>query len=194
MFEQSEYHINGKVKFTENPNITKINDWIYIYKGFLDQSVAARYTKMLNEFDDDLWRRDDTVGTVWDYKVSPEIVGQDIHKPIMDFLNPNFWIYRKPCFFRLRKGEHLPVENHERYFAQNGERLIGHYRLALYLGEFTGGELNFIDQSFKFKPEPGDLLLTKIHPNYNYFVEEVTSGARYVYSDTAIYNPSNFVI
>lgn len=174
--------------------MTKVNDWIWIYKNFLDKNIVDKYTKILNDLTEKQWDREDTRGTGWENKVSPNIVGDDIHKPIMDLVYPNFWIYRKPVFFRLRKGEYLPYESHERYFAKNGERLIGHYRLALYLGDFEGGDVNFTDQEFKFKPEPGDLLLTKIHPNYNYIVEEVTSGSRYVYTDTTIYNPSNFVL
>jgi hypothetical protein len=194
MFKHNEYHTNGKVKFTENPNVTQVNDWIWIYKNFLDKPVIDKYTSLLDNLLDEQWNRSDTFGTGWQNKVSPDMIGEDVHQPIMEFLYPNFWIYRKPSFFRLRSGEFLPYENHERYFAQNGERLIGHYRVALYLGNFEGGSVNFFDQEFKFKPEPGDLMLVKIHPNYNYLVEEVTSGSRYVYSDTAIYNPSNFVI
>ena len=67
--------------------------------------------------------------------------------------------------------------NHYNFFSK--------WRLGVYIGEFTGGEVIFPDfNNFVVSVESGDLLVWK--SNYQFTVKEVKSGTRYSYSDFLI--------
>ena len=88
-------------------------------------------------------------------------------------------------FNRLKTGENCPVEiccpsDFEKYFNFLGWE----WKVAIYIGEFTGGEVVFPDLDLSIKPESGDLLIWKY--NLNHYVNTVKSGTRYVYTDLLV--------
>ena len=184
--------MNGEVPFETNKNIEQVEKYLFIYKNFLDQEVIDKYTTKLDSLPIESWSHENT-NEYWSNKVSPDIIESDIHNKVLELLRPAFWTYKIPNFYRLAKGQSAQLQTSEQYYGDNGQRIIGHYKIALYLGEFEGGEICFPDQTFEYKPNPGDLLLFKIHPYYNHYTKEVTSGNRYVYTDLAIYNPRHFM-
>lgn len=185
-------YMNGEVPFRDNPNIEQIHEYLFIYKNFLDKDTINKYTTALNALSEEDWHQPNALG-YWEDKASPEIIGDDIHKPVMGLLAPIFWTYRVPSFYRLKQGDLAPLQTPDLYYGENGQRIIGHYKLALYLGEFEGGEICFPDITFEYKPNPGDLVIFKIHPHLNHFTKPVISGNRYVYADLAIFNLRHFM-
>lgn len=186
-------YTDGKVKFHSDPNIIQLREWAFIYKNFLDDATFNKYNNILKTLKESDWNSDDSNGPFWKDKISLEIVGSDIHDPISKLLAPNFWLFKNTSFVRLRAGQNSEIETCTRYFAENKQRIIGHYKLALYFGDFEGGEICFPDQEIKYKPEPNDLLLFKIHQNYDHYTDTVTNGTRFAYQDIAIYNPAYFM-
>jgi hypothetical protein len=185
-------YMNGEVPFRDNPNIEQIHEYLFIYKNFLNQETIDKYTETLNNLSDSDWRQPYS-NSYWSDKASPEIIGNDIHKPVMDLLSPIFWTYRVPSFYRLRQGQEAELQTPDNYYGKDGQRIIGHYKLAIYLGEFEGGEICFPDVTFEYKPNPGDLVIFKIHPHLNHYTKPVLSGNRYVYADLAIFNLRHFM-
>lgn len=185
-------YLNGEVPFRENPNIEAIHEYLFLYKNFLNKDIVDKYTNMLLFLNEADWNDPDAQGW-WQGKTSPEIIGDDIHKPILDLLSPTFLTYKLNNFYRLKTGESADLQTPELYYGENGQRIIAHYKIALYLGNFEGGEICFPDIQFEYKPNPGDLLLFKIHPYLNHYTKPVLSGTRYAYSDLAIYNMRHFM-
>lgn len=193
LMSDDESYWHGKVKFANNNNIVQLREYIFLYKNFLDHSVLNKYTEMLKNISEKEWSKENNKDQFWNNKVSLEIIEDDIHLPILHLLAPNFWLFRNTSFVRLKTGESSSISSHRSYFAENDQRIIGHYKLALYLGDFEGGEICFPDQGIEYKPEPNDLLLFKIHKDYNHYTKEVKSGTRYAYQDISIYNPTYFM-
>lgn len=185
-------YMNGEVPFRDNPNIEQIHEYLFLYKNFLDQPVVDKYTKILESLSEDDWNQDNA-NDYWVGKASPAIIENDIHKPVLDLVDPVFATYQIPNFYRLKAGQHAELQTADLYYGENGQRIIAHYKIALYLGEFEGGEICFPDVQFEYKPNPGDLLLFKVHPYLNHYTKVVTSGNRYVYADLGIYNLRHFM-
>lgn len=187
-----DLYINGEVPFRNNPNVEQIHEYLFIYKNFLDKKTIEKYTNILDNLPEESWHQKNSSG-FWEDKASPELIENDIHKPILNLLDPIFWTYKVPNFYRLKEGQFAPLQNKDLYYGNNGQRIIAHYKIALYLGNFEGGEICFPDISFEYKPNPGDLILFKIHQNLEHYTKPVISGNRYTYADLAIYNLRHFM-
>ena len=185
-------YMNGEVPFRGNPNIEQVHEYLFLYKNFLNQETVDKYTKKLNSLSEEDWNDENAQG-YWINKISPAMIEEDIHQPVLDLLSPIFLTYKVPSFYRLKKGEEAGIQTPDLYYGENGQRIIAHYKIAIYLGEFEGGEISFPDVKFEYKPNPGDLLLFKIHPFLNHWTKPVLSGTRYAYADLAIYNLRHFM-
>lgn len=185
-------YMNGEVPFRDNPNIEHIHEYLFLYKNFLDADIVTKYTNKLNALSEEDWHQP-YANEYWSDKASPDMIESDIHKPILDLLSPIFWTYKVPNFYRLKTSQSAELQTPDQYYGTGGQRIIGHYKIALYLGEFEGGEICFPDQTFEYKPNPGDLIISKIHPHLNHYTKPVTSGNRYVYADLAIFNLRHFM-
>jgi hypothetical protein len=185
-------YMNGEVPFRGNPAIEQVHEYLFIYKNFLNKEIINKYTTELNSLSEEDWHQP-YANAYWADKASPEIIGDDIHKLISDLFLPIFSIYKVRNFYRLKTGQEAELQTPDQYYGTNGQRIIGHYKIALYLGEFNGGEICFPDQAFEYKPNPGDLVIFKIHPYLNHYTKPVLSGNRYVYADLAIYNLRHFM-
>ena len=190
---------NGFVKFSADTNVVELRKWVYVYKNFVSKEVLDSYNEMLKSMPESDWHLHgnfydgDHENTYWGNKCSPDIVGPNITEKILNLLAPNFWTFQLKNFVRLQTGEYSELDNNERYF-RDGVRIIGHYKVALYLNDdYEGGDIVFPDLDFRYHPKAGDLLLFKIHPNFIHYTETVTSGTRYAYNDIALYNPGYFM-
>ena len=66
----------------------------------------------------------------------------------------------------MSKNEFSSLSSHKKFFAENGQRIIAHYKIGIYFGNFDGGEIVFKDQNFIYKPKPNDCIIFKIHKDY----------------------------
>lgn len=186
-----------KIKFKEDNNLIKLFDEIYVYKNFHDINLIKDYTTQLDSFEEKDWHQHgnfeigDIENTFWGDKCSLDILNHTFHDKIFNFFSPNYWMYQHTNFVRLKTGQktHTFTEKQSMF---NGVK-IADYKVALYLGDFEGGDIVFPDLDFRYSPEPNDLLIFKIDEKYSHYTDEVTSGTRYAYMDYLTYHPGYFM-
>jgi hypothetical protein len=173
--------------------IIKLNDHVYLYKNFFDLSIADKYISILNSHPESVWyehenyESGDIQGTYWEDKCGVDIISyQDVHDPLIDMLAPTHWTYQHINFIRLRTGQKSEISKHE-------SNSFIDYKIAWYLGDFTGGEIVFPNLNFKYKPEHNDLLIFDYLPETNHYTQEVLSGTRYAYMDYIFPHPGYFM-
>lgn len=169
---------------------------IWHYKNFLslrDEEGMLNSVKDMDpsEWDNTHWNLEpkDQFYDFWFSRVSTLIWPfEQLHGTIATFFAPTFWITGAFRFFcRLAANEKTPTkkEIENRNILNNHYNFFSKWRLGIYIGEFTGGEVVFPDfNNFTVAVGPRDLLVWR--SNYQFSVNEVTSGVRYSYSDFLI--------
>ena len=69
------------------------------------------------------------------------------------------------------------------------------FGMAVYFGDFTGGEICYPNLNIEVAPKPGDLMIHGATSKWKHGVKEVTSGIRFAYSNFCIKpedNPGTF--
>lgn len=188
-----------KIKFKEDVNIIPLQENIFLYKNFFDKDVLKTYENKLNSLDKDQWfkhenyEEGDIENNYWNGKLSTDIIESDFLNKLVNYFAPSHWIMQNTNFVRLQSGQSSIDELSTGEF--EGENFIldnaFEYCIAIYFGEWEGGEINFPLANFKYLPKYGDMLIFK--PNSNHFTEEVRSGVRYAYQDYLIKNPGYFM-
>lgn len=185
--------MNG-VKFLKDERIVQLSPNIYLLKDFFDIEIANKYLSILESYSDNDWldihanyEDGDINNTFWGDKCSKDIISvSEIHDKLIDFLAPTHWTFQHLNFIRLKENQESPT------FFSNGD-FCAEYKIAWYLGNFTGGEIVFPDLNFEYKPEHNDILIFKITKNSWHKTSLVTSGIRYVYSDYILPHPGYFM-
>jgi hypothetical protein len=186
--------------FKDNKLITEIFPQIYLHKDFLPQSLNKKYV-MEMELRKDEWNNHGnySVGDHnefgdlynWTDKLSFDFNFDGLKYKIINTVSPPYWIFNHSNFVRLRAGDSAPLtRSYEDMDAMYSKPL---YKLAYYVGEWTGGELFFPALNFEYKPEEGDLLIFSADKEYVHLTKEVTSGTRYCYIDMLNYHPGYFI-
>lgn len=175
----------------------KLNEEIYLYKNFLDKELLDIYKDKLNNFAEEDWHQHgnfeigDHEQTFWGDKCSLDVIDNQFHDPIFNYFAPNYWMYQHANFVRLKTGQSSELDKNLSFYV-NGS-LIADYKIALYIGEFEGGEINFPNIELKYKPEENDLLIFKVDDTHSHETLEVLSGTRYAYMDCLIPHPGYFM-
>ena len=152
-----------------------IGHGIHLYKNFLSEKEIRFIERQISELEEKDWFTHPTESS-FDGKVSINLDLSLIHSKIVDSVIPFYWINQHDTINRLKRGqEGIPFGKPEWNSAD--------YIVAIYFGEWVGGELKIVDDlDFKIKAGPGDLLLLPINES-KYQVNKVLSGVRYVYID-----------
>ena len=185
------------IRFKEDPKVIEIHDDIFLYKNFLDLDLLEIYKTKLNGFIEEDWHQHgnfeigDHEESFWGDKCSLDVIDNTLHDPIFNFFAPNYWMYQHANFVRLKAGQSSSRDDNMSLYVN--ENPIAYYKIALYIGDFEGGEINFPELNFKFKPEENDLLIFKVDKQYSHETLEVTSGTRYAYMDCLIPHPGYFM-
>jgi hypothetical protein len=186
-----------RIKFKEDPNLVELHNEIYLYKNFLDADLLDVYKNKLNNFIEEDWHQHgnfeigDHEETFWGDKCSLDVLDYNFHDPIFNFFAPNYWMYQHANFVRLKSGQGSETNYNDSFFIN--EFPFAEYKIALYIGDFEGGELNFPAINFSYQPEDNDLIIFKIDKNYSHNTSTVTSGTRYAYQDCLIPHPGYFM-
>jgi hypothetical protein len=185
-----------KNKWDQDPNLVKLYQNIYLYKGFLNKHLVEKYTRRLDSLMEEEWQThyDSNPGDIDDMpfkdRLSLDIISADFHDELLNFFAPSHWMYEHTNFVRLSKGQSFGPENNDRFFINNHP--IADYKISLYLGDFKGGKVCFPNQEVEYQPEANDLLIFKVDKDYIHEVKEVESGVRYSYIDYLIHHPGYF--
>jgi hypothetical protein len=178
---------------TKIHNFKKILDGVYIYKNFMPEEMKAHYKGKISQLKAHDWTRvhnnyeDGDIDHKWEHgKISQPIVySHGLDGLLSGFFSPDFInTGRHPYFIRLQEGDKVELNNgmplaHQSI--QQGNNMGAKYKVGLYLGEWTGGELCIPEINFEIKPEENDLIVWE--NSYDHYIKEVTSGIRYSYCD-----------
>jgi hypothetical protein len=159
----------------QDTNYKHIGHGIYLYKNFLDYKEISYVKEQIQSLTEKDWYTHPTESD-FDGRVSINLDVNVIHQKIIDSVIPYYWINQHFTVNRLRENEEGPVFGNPLWNSAD-------YIVAIYFGEWVGGELKILnDPDFKIKANPGDLLLLPINES-KYQVTKVLSGTRYVYID-----------
>jgi hypothetical protein len=188
--------------YTTDPNLDslkklkEIAPGVWLYKEFLSTEQEHNMLKQLEETTESEWDNThfniepgDQFHDFWFSRVSKVIWPFEyFHSIIISLFAPTYWISGAFRFFcRLRPSDSKPTveEIENRNSNNNHYNFFSKWRLGVYIGEFTGGEVVFPDfNNFTVAVTGRDLLVWK--SNYQFIINEVTSGVRYSYSDFLI--------
>lgn len=177
-------------------NLKEIAPGVWLYKNFLnerdEQGMLASVENMTEaEWNNTHWNLEpnDQFHDFWFSRVSTLIWPfEQLHATTASFFAPEYWITGAFRFFcRLAPKDKAPtqIEIENRHVSNNHFNFFSKWRLGIYMGEFTGGEVVFPDfNNFTVAVNRRDLLVWKA--NYQFSINEVTSGVRYSYSDFLI--------
>lgn len=188
--------------FKDNPLVKEIYPGIFLHKKFLPHYINFKYRSELEDVKrKDEWNKHgnyavgdhEEFGNLynWKDKLSFDFNIDFLKLKIINTVAPIYWIFNHTNFIRLQAGDSaalsIPYEDMNMMYAKPK------YKLAYYLGNWTGGELVFPKINFEVTPEEGDLLIFSSDRDYVHFTKEVTSGTRYCYIDVLNYHPGYFI-
>lgn len=177
-------------------NLVEIGPDIFIFKNFITEDIENKFLLDLSNNTEEQWDKThfnleigDQHHDFWFSRVSNLIWPfEHLHAILINFFAPKYWVTGAFRFFcRLRSGETPPtIEESMNINKDNSHyNFFSKWRLGIYVGEFTGGEIVFPDfNDFTVAVSSRDLLLWR--SNYRFYVKEVSSGTRYSYSDFLI--------
>ena len=179
--------LSKNLRFKENPGI-KLGEEIYLYENFYKDLDLIEF--QLLEMKESDWNKhgnyedNDHEIEYWNNILSLDFVDKKFHDSIINFVSPKYWILSHGNFIRLRPQETIPVYN-------NAMPNSIEYILAYYAGDFTGGEVLFLDDDIKYQPKKNDLIIFK---PCSFDISPVSSGIRYSYLDYLIKHPGYIVV
>lgn len=179
--------------------LKEIHEGIYSWKNYVPQERLDYYVNLLENLSEESWyihcnsEDGDISGQFLDGKLSYDIVERPfMNKLITLFGTDMLWIYCHGNFLRLKTGEGSSREDSYTQIVKGFAPFI-QKKLAIYMSEFSGGEIVFPEIDFEYKPEPGELLVFDINDKLDHYTKPVTSGTRYVYMDYVIKHPGYFM-
>lgn len=185
--------------FKDNKDVIEIYTEIYLYKNFLCFNKDQEYKSKLDLYTDWNSHGNYKIGDhikndysyKWKDKLSVDFDIDYLSMSVVNLLAPVHWSFRHTNFIRLTTGESAPLTRS--YEEMNCLYSKPAYKLAYYVGEWTGGNLVFPKIKFEYTPQSNDLLIFSPDEQYVHFTEQVTSGTRYCYIDMVNYHPGYFI-
>jgi hypothetical protein len=180
--------------FTNDPNITKIHDKVFVYKNFIPQELVSKITNIADE-EQKKKREDYEIHKIDWYKDKvtndiPELM--EVWDMVSEFLLPTHSVHPELKLLIGREGSggmflhcDSPGEDNEHMLLSDdtwSTCCVLDYGAVVYFGDFDGGEINYPFINIKYKPEKGDLVIHGAHYDCSHEVQEVTKGLRYAYS------------
>lgn len=191
LFTNAPEHNLEKMK-----NLKEIAPGVWLCKNFLNEDDAKGMLSSVEdmteaEWDNTHWNMEpnDQFHHFWFSRVSKLIWPyEQLHGTTATFFAPEYWITGAFRFFcRLGVKDSAPTQEEilNRNIANSHHNFFSKWRIGIYIGEFTGGEVVFPDfNDFTVSVSNRDLLVWR--SNYKFSINEVTSGVRYSYSDFLI--------
>jgi len=189
--------LENNPRFKSDPNVIEIRKDIYLYKNFLDPKILDHYTAELKALEEPKWsthgnyEENDHANSFWNDKVSLDIIEPEFHDALFNYFAPDYWMYEHDNFVRLKAGDLADLDDNQASHMLDIK--FPNYKVALYLGDFTGGEIEFDKLDFEYAPKANDLLIFSTDKEYSHRTKEVLSGTRYAYIDFLIYHPGYFM-
>ncbi|MEY3434797.1 MAG: hypothetical protein RLZZ195_279 [Pseudomonadota bacterium] len=180
----------------------KIGEEIYVYKNFLSKEFCEDLVNSIKKIEDKDW---DLIGESGRYFSKPGTVNfEPIYENIISSINleDGFNIQHGSRALKMIKDSfmspHADNVEYDSLEKQALEYVEGepydlrentHYGMVIYLNDFEGGELEYVNQNIIYKPNVGDFVIHSAKENCTHGVKKVLSDVRYSYSN----NIFNFV-
>ena len=166
-----------------NENFKEIGNDIYVFKNFLFPEETKYLTDFVSKIPEDKWFGRNSVRV-------------DQTKMIRDRIRENvdmsYSVGETEFFVRLKSGDiHGPhSDNHDFLDLRKASQTLvegqpfdlvpdNKYGIVVYLNDFEGGELRYINQNIIYKPEAGDMVIHSAEEHCMHEVLEVKSEYRY---------------
>lgn len=190
--------------FTEDPNLTILDEKVFIYRNFIDPETTTHIT----EIADAIMSEDTSTehrNPWYMEKFTPEMPELfPVWKKISEFLYPSHVIHPLLSLTTMRKGDDMfvhedsPGEGHEDMLTVNdlwSSCCLLEYGVIAYFGKWEGGNVFYPELGIEVDPRPGDLVIHGATSRWKHGVREVTDGVRYAYSNFSLQpdkNPGSF--
>lgn len=188
------FYRNPKTQELEPSRLKEIYKEIFVMEEFLPKEIELNILNQLNSMTK--WNvhcnyYPEEMELNWfNNKLSLDMDLSIMAQMVSNIMTPEFMIFSHANFIRMLPGESSPV-----MCSYHDESPKKHdYNLALYVGNWTGGDLVFPKLNFTYSPKPRELLILKSDENYEHYVTKVISGTRYVWIDYAIKHPGYVVM
>ena len=112
-------------------------EFLFIKNDFLKKEIFDHYNSKIKALN---WIQDER-DSFWNNKISEFIDCSKIHEEIINLINKNFSLFKNNYFVKLSKNEFSSLSSHKKFFAENGQRIIAHYKIGIYFGNFVGDEV-----------------------------------------------------
>jgi hypothetical protein len=161
-----------------------IGDEIYLYRNFLTEQEAKRYTDVAESFDLDSWEKDPSGAQRYGHEFY-EL--NDVLDKIKSIAPKGLDVEGSSTFTKMVTGSSLDVHDDEcvhcsgRVPVDKPEKnsVCLKYGMVIYFSKFTGGEIFYPNQNITIQPNPGDLVIHSSKKECAHGVKEVKAGIRY---------------
>jgi hypothetical protein len=175
-------------------NFIQLSEEVFLYKNFIDKTHCDIILQETQKLSDEAW----DVITETGRKISKVNVNSlfKCREKIRSLLNPDCMLGDSLRVQKIIKGGWGPDHTDNSQFLEiikanslynNKEKFDlkqnSYYGTVFYFNEFTGGNLFYPNQNFKYHPEPGDLVIHSSEEIARHGIEEVDSTVRYSYAN-----------
>jgi hypothetical protein len=188
--------------FTDNPNIEKIHEGVYIYRNFLDKKFVEKISAKILEIGDGVDLKHSN--NWYEDKVYQMEEMAESYKKASELLLPELYIVPSIMILITKPGDEMFVHTDSPEEDQHVDSPdpfetchIVDYGIVIYYGDWTGGDVFYPDLGISVSPRPGDLLIHKSRNPYSHGVRKIESGVRgaqSLFAVTAEKNPGTFVV
>lgn len=174
----------------------EIGEDIYVFKNFLTKEYCDELSNSISSLGEDQW---DLIGESGRYFSKPGTVNfEPIYDKIVSEieLEKDFSINHGSRALKMIKNSYMAphADNIEydslqrqasKYIEGEPYDLIQNtnYGIVIYLNEFEGGELEYVNQNIVYKPNVGDFVIHSAKEHCTHGVKTVLSDFRYSYSN-----------
>ena len=175
--------MNTVIKMNFNNNFKQIGEDIYVFKNFLSVQERESLTNFVKQIPETSWFGRNSMGF---------IQTKMIRDRIRDNVDESYTVGETEFFVRLKSGDiHGPhSDNHDFLDLRKASQTLvegqpfdlvpdNKYGIVVYLNDFKGGELRYINQNIIYKPEAGDMVIHSAEEHCMHEVLEVKSEYRY---------------
>jgi hypothetical protein len=170
----------------------KLGEDIYVYHKFVSNEICDLVCKDAELIKDEDWEAFHFERYMSKVTGSPHI--KKIKDSIGLILKEGLNIGNGLAVHKMKKGSYFHAHSDNYGFTDiikasemyvDGEEfdLVKNnvFGIIVYLNDFEGGEIEYVNQNIKYKPIKGDLLIHGAHNSCEHKVNEVLSEIRYVY-------------
>jgi len=186
--------------FTDNPNIVKLDEKIFLYKNFIPQDKV----KQINEILDAQQSMSHYFEEIQFGVTEAQFDLFPVWEAISELLYPEYVIHPLLSTLHFKEGKEMlphcdsPGEDHTEDLTVPdiwSTCCLLSWGAIVYFGDFTGGEVYYPNQNVEISVQPGDLVIHGALADCMHGVKKVTSGNRYAFSTFSLAadkNPGTF--